>query len=59
MWEMLIVQDGPEILEEAKKYMISDSSKLESTKNGTINRAWVEKALINKEFEMIDDVYNA
>ncbi len=52
-------QDGPEVLEEAKKYMISDSSKLESTKNGTINRAWVEKALINKEFEMIDDVYNA
>ena len=50
-------KDAPQILEDAKKFQAADESKLEAAKNGTANRAWVEKTLAAKEFEIIDDVY--
>lgn len=50
-------QDAPEILEAAKKFQAADESKLLAAKNGTANRAWVDKALEDKGFEIIDDVY--
>ncbi|MDD6197351.1 MAG: hypothetical protein PUB12_10810 [[Clostridium] aminophilum] len=31
--------------------------KLEKTKAGTINRDWVNKTLADKEFEIIDGIY--
>ena len=50
-------KDAPQILEDAKKFQAADESKLEAAKNGTGNRAGVEKTLAAKEFEIIDDVY--
>ena len=50
-------QDAAVILEEAKKFQAADEKKLEAAKNGTANRAWVEKALAEKGYEIIDDVY--
>lgn len=50
-------KDAPQILEAAKKFQAADESKLEASKNGTANRAWVEKSLEAKGFEIIDDVY--
>jgi len=51
--------DGSAVLEDAKKFMTTDSSKLEPAKNGTLNRDWVEKTLVSKGFEIIDNVYEA
>lgn len=50
-------KDAPAILEEAKKFQASDEKKLDAAKNGTANRAWVEKSLEEKGYEIIDDVY--
>ena len=50
-------KDAARILEDAKKFQAADEKKLEAAKNGTANRAWVEKTLKAKEFEIIDDVY--
>ena len=50
-------RDAPAVLEAAKKFMAQDSAKLEPAKNGTMNRAWVEKTLLEKGFEIIDEVY--
>ena len=50
-------KDAPAVLEEAKKYMEADGKKLIAAKNGTANRAWVEKTLSEKGFEIIDDIY--
>ena len=50
-------QDAAVILEEAKKFQAADEKKLEAAKNGAANRAWVEKALEEKGFEIIDDIY--
>ena len=50
-------KDAPQILEDAKKFQAADESKLEAAKNGTANRAWVEKTLAAKEVEIIADVY--
>ena len=51
-------QDAAEILEAAKAYQAADEKKLEASKNGTSNRAWVRKALEEKGFEFIDDEYH-
>jgi len=51
--------DAPEILKAAKEFKIKDAGKLEPAKNGTMNRGWVEKAIIEKGFEIIDDIYEA
>lgn len=52
-------KDAPVILEDAKKFMAADAAKLPAAKNGTANRAWVEKGLADKGYEIIDDVYHA
>ncbi|MGP1348018.1 MAG: RraA family protein [Stomatobaculum sp.] len=49
--------DAAIVLEEAKKFQAADEGKLEKTRQGLIDRAWVDKALEAKEFEIIDDVY--
>ncbi len=49
--------DAATILEDAKKFQAADEGKLEKTRQGTINRSWVDKALADKDFEFIDDVY--
>ncbi|MBR3008612.1 MAG: RraA family protein [Stomatobaculum sp.] len=49
--------DAATILEDAKKFQAADEGKLEKTRQGTINRGWVDKALADKDFEFIDDVY--
>lgn len=50
-------KDAAKILEEAKKFQAADEQKLIASKNGTAKRDWVDKALKEKGFEIIDDVY--
>ena len=50
-------RDAAQILEDAKKFQAADEKKLEAAKNGTANRAWVEKSLADKGYEIIDDYY--
>lgn len=50
--------DAPQILEDAKAFQAADEKKLEAAKNGTANRAWVEKTLEAKGYEIIDDFYH-
>ena len=50
-------QDAAVILEDAKKFQAADEKKLAAAKDGTANRAWVEKSLEEKGYEIIDDVY--
>ena len=49
--------DAAAVLEDAKKFQAADEAKLAAARNGTANRAWVEKALAEKGFELIDSVY--
>lgn len=49
--------DAAQVLEDAKKFQTADEKKLAAAKDGTANRAWVEKSLAEKGFEIIDDVY--
>jgi len=51
-------KDAEDILQEAKKFMDLDKNKIAAAKNGTIKRDWVEKSLVEKGFEFIDDVYS-
>ena len=51
-------RDASTILEEAKKFQAADEAKLEKTRQGIINRGWVDKALEEKGFEIVDDVYH-
>lgn len=50
-------KDSEQILKDAKDFMEKDSAKLPKAKDGTMNRAWVDKLLDEKGFEVIDDVY--
>lgn len=50
-------KDAAKVLEDAKKFQAADEGKLIKTREGTINRSWVDKALETKEFEIIDAVY--
>lgn len=50
-------KDAAAILEDAKKFQAADEAKAAAAKNGTANRAWVEKSLNEKGFEIIDGVY--
>ena len=50
-------RDAAEILEAAKKFQAADEAKLEAAKSGTANRAWVDKSLAEKGYEIIDDIY--
>jgi len=51
-------RDAEDILKDAKIFMEADTAKLAKAKDGTQNRAWVDKALLEKGFEIIDDVYH-
>ena len=44
-------------MEKAKAFQAADEKKLLAARNGTANRAWVEKSLNEKGFEIIDGVY--
>lgn len=50
-------KDAPQILVDAQKFQEADESKLAAAKNGTSKRGWVDKALQEKDFEIIDEVY--
>lgn len=50
-------KDAPQILEDAKKFKAADEAKLEAARNGTAKREWVNRALEEKGFEIIDDIY--
>ncbi|PNV61220.1 methyltransferase [Clostridium sp. chh4-2] len=50
-------KDAAAILKDAKEFQAKDTAKLQASKNGTADRAWVDKALTDKGFEIIDDVY--
>ena len=50
-------KDAAQILEDAKKFQAADEAKLEAAKNGTAKREWVERTLAEKDFEIIDGVY--
>ena len=50
-------KDAGAILEAAKKFQANDRKKLLAAREGTADRAWVEKSLEAKGFEIIDDVY--
>lgn len=52
------LRDAESILEEAKKFQLADEQKLAEAKNGTSKRGWVEKALTEKGYEIIDDFYH-
>lgn len=52
-------QDAATILKDAKEFQAADEAKLAAAKNGTAKRAWVDKALADKGFEIIDEVYHA
>lgn len=50
-------KDAARILADAKAFQEADEKKLTAAKNGTANRAWVEKTLAAKDFEIIDGIY--
>ncbi|MDR1915480.1 MAG: RraA family protein [Synergistaceae bacterium] len=50
--------DAPVILTEARAYYAKDQAKVTLAKEGKLDRAWVEEALVKKEFEIIDDKYD-
>lgn len=52
-------RDAAKVLEDAKAFQAADEAKLAAARNGTANRAWVDKLLKEKDFELIDDVYRA
>jgi regulator of RNase E activity RraA len=49
--------DAAVILQNAKNFQTQDSKKFEQAKNGSLDRAWVKKAITDKGFDVIDDVY--
>ena len=52
-------KDAPKVLEDARKFQAADVIKLDKTRRGEINRAWVQKTLEEKGFEVFDEVYDA
>ena len=52
-------QEAAVLLEDATRCMAADAAAVPAAKNGTANRAWVQKTLDEKGFEIIDDVYHA
>ncbi|SQI36964.1 4-hydroxy-2-oxoglutarate aldolase [Leminorella richardii] len=51
------LNDAAGLLEAATEYSKFDASKVEAAKSGKANRAWVNKSLVEKGVEFIDDVY--
>ena len=52
-------RDAAQVLKDAQEFQAADEKKLIAARNGTSNRAWVDKTLAEKGFEIIDDVYRA
>lgn len=50
-------RDAAVILEDAKKFQAADEKKLAAARAGTADRSWVDKALAEKGFEIIDERY--
>ena len=50
-------RDAAAVLADAKKFQAADEKKLLAAREGTADRAWVEKALEAKGVEIIDDIY--
>lgn len=50
-------KDATTVLEDAKKFQEADQNKLAAAIEGTADRSWVDRALAEKGFEIIDDVY--
>ncbi len=50
-------KEAPAILEAAVAYRDKDRAKVLAAREGRSNRAWVDKALADLGFEIIDDVY--
>ena len=49
--------DANDIYAAARVYMEKDSAKVIAAREGRANRAWVERELAEKNFEIIDDLY--
>lgn len=52
------LKESVSILKDAKKFQKQDVSKLLETKKGIVKRDWVEKALIEKGYEIVNDAYD-
>lgn len=50
-------KDAAQILADAKAFQAADEAKLAAARNGTAKREWVNRALEEKGFEIIDDIY--
>ena len=50
-------KDAPAVLEAARKFQANDKKKEAASRDGSVDRSWVEKSLAAKGFEIIDDVY--
>lgn len=51
-------RDAAVILEDAKKFKAADEAKGIAARNGTANRAWVDKLLVEKGYEILDEIYH-
>lgn len=49
--------DAERLLEEAKKFNTNDRMKLKAAADGSADRSWVEKSLLAKGCEIIEDAY--
>lgn len=52
-------RDGKELLEKAKQVMENDQAKAALARDGQPDRSWVDRALDNNGFEIIDDCYQS
>lgn len=52
------LKDAPTVLEAAQKFCEQDQKKVIACRNGTQNRAWVMKKLVENETEFIDSCYS-
>jgi len=50
-------KEAARFFEAAKAFQATNENRLTAAKTGTLNRGWVDKALEEKGFEIIDDVY--
>lgn len=50
-------RDAAQVLADAKKFKEADDAKFNAAKSGTSKRDWVDKAIAEKGYEIIDDVY--
>ena len=51
------LKDAKSILPKVKEYAQKDQAKVVSARQGKAKREWVDKLIVDKNFEIIDDVY--